>query len=165
MPNLISTENAYFYIMKLLVYFFVLAIFWSCKQDNFNKVDANDIANKQLQTIDFKQIDRFPLFKTCDETASRRIQQNCFEQHLHQWLKPYIDTIEVEIAQTDTLLLFLKIDKTGKIKLDSLYSKMDLSNEFQRIFNKSPQIYPAQKRGVPVSVNLELPVILSLKSK
>jgi len=150
--------------MKFLVYTIVVVLFWSCKQDNFKKVQAKDIAQKELRNINFKEIDRFPLFKTCDETAFRDVQQSCFEQNLHQWIKPYLDTLNLNLSESDTLKIYLKIDKTGKIQLDSLQSKLDLSKTFQRIFKKAPQIYPAQKRGVPVSVNLELPVILNVNS-
>ncbi|QTY26053.1 hypothetical protein [Flavobacterium sp. CS20] len=148
--------------MKFLVYILILTLFWSCKQSNFKKVDAEDIAQKELKTINFKEVDRFPLFKTCDETASREVQQSCFEQHLHLWLKPYLDALDVELLENDTLHLFLKINKTGKIQLDLLNSKMDLNKTFQRIFEKAPQIYPAQKRGIPVNVKFELPIILKV---
>lgn len=148
--------------MKFLVYILVFTLLWSCKQNNFKKIDANDIAEKELKTINFKDVDRFPLFKTCDETASRKVQQACFEQHLHQWIKPYLDTLEVEIVESDTLNLFIKINKTGKIHLDSLQGKVGLTKTFQRIFENAPQIYPAQKRGIPVNVKLELPIILKV---
>lgn len=164
MPDLFSSENAYFYNMKLLAFILVLVAFWSCKQDNFKKVDAKDLAKEELKTINFKQVDRFPLFKTCDETASRSIQKNCFEQHLHQLLKPYIDTLVVDLPESDTLNLYLNINNKGKIKLDSISSKMNLTKTFQSIFENTPRIYPAQKRGIPVSVNLELPIILKVNT-
>lgn len=163
MPDLFSSENAYFYNMKFLVYIFMLVTFLSCKQDNFKKVDANDIAEKELKTINFKDVDRFPLFKTCDEMASREVHQSCFEQKLHQWLKPYLDTLSVGLAKKDTIHIFLNINENGKIQLDSLSSKSDANNTFKSIFNNAPQVYPAQKRGIPVSVKLELPIILNVK--
>ncbi len=164
MPDLISSQNAYFYPMKFLVYILILTLFWSCKQSNFKKVDAKDIAQKELKTINFEEVDRFPLFKTCDETATREVQQSCFERNLHQWLKPYLDTLDLDISENDTLNLHLKISKTGVIQLESLSSKIDVNKTFQHIFDQAPQIYPAQKRGIPVGVKLELPVILSVKS-
>lgn len=141
-------------------------IIWSCRQENFQKVNAEEIAKKELQNINFSEVDQYPLFKTCDETATRQAQQICFEQELHNWLKPHLDIISYQNSQNETINLNISIDVKGKIKLDSLTSKSKSKSEleeiFRNIFNKSPQIYPAQKRGVPIKVSFQLPVILKV---
>ncbi len=151
--------------MKFWVYIFILSICISCKKDNYRKVNADTIANNELKNINLKEVDRFPLFQACDETASRETQHKCFEQQLHQWFKPYLDTIKIDLTENDTVNLFLKVDKNGQILLDSLDSKVGINKTIRNIFKKAPKIYPAQKRGIPVSINLELPVILNVRPK
>jgi len=148
--------------MKKLVCLFLIVICWSCKQENLKKISADDIAHKELQQIDFSEVDQFPLFKTCDETANRLAQQTCFEQKLHSWLKPHLNNIPYKSKEVDTIKLSISVDTTGKIKLDSLTSNLELTQTFQAIFEKSPQIYPAQKRGIPVKVSFQLPVIIKV---
>ena len=150
--------------MKYLVCLLLMMACWSCKKENFQKVDADEIAKKELQHINFSEVDQFPLFKTCDETANRQKQQHCFEQELHIWLKPHLDSIPYKNTTGDTIQLNLSVDAKGKINLDSLASKEELTETFQNIFKQSPQIYPAQKRGIPVKVSFQMPVILKIKS-
>lgn len=162
--SFISLDFVYFYIMKYLIYIFILLICGSCRQDNFQKINAEEIVDKELKSINFSEVDQFPLFKTCDETASRQAQKACFEQELHKWLKPHLDSIPYQNIKKDSINLHLSIHANGKISLDSLSSKSELVEIFHDIFNHSPKIYPAQKRGVPVKVSFQLPVILKVES-
>lgn len=135
----------------------------SCRKEDFRKFDAEDIAKKELQSINFSEVDQYPLFKICDETATRQMQQNCFEKELHNWLKPHLDSIYYDAIKDDSIYLNLSILSNGKINLDSTTSKNNSNQIFQDIFKKAPVIYPAQKRGIPVKVSFQLPVILQVE--
>ena len=149
--------------MKYFVCLLIVIFCWSCKDENLQKIDAEEIAKKELQRINFSEVDRYPLFKSCDETASRQTQQNCFEKELHRWLKPHLDSITYEGLKNDSLYLNLSILSNGKINLDSISSKTKLAKVFQDIFNQSPVVFPAQKRGIPVKVSFRLPVVLQVE--
>lgn len=149
--------------MKYLICIFILVICISCSKENLKKIDAKDITEKELKSINFGEVDQFPLFKNCDETASRQTQMVCFEQELHKWLRPYLDSIPYQVLERDSINLNLSILPNGKINLDSVSSNVELSDVFYDIFDQSPHIYPAQKRGIPVKVSLQLPIVLDTK--
>ena len=135
-------------------------LLWSCRQENFQKIDAKEIAKKELENINYNEVDQFPLFQTCDETASRSAQKACFEKQLHSFFKPYLDTLEFSDADVDTINLSLSVNIDGELKLDSLSSRPSLIEDFKEIIKQSPKIYPAQKRGIPTKISFQLPIIL-----
>ena len=148
--------------MKFLVFVFFSVLFISCNQDKFKKIDAESIAEKELLSINFDEVDRFPLFKACDETASKVQQKECFQKNLHKWLKPHIDSLVYETEKADTIQLFVSVNANGKLNCDSLNSKLAIKDQMKTIFTNSPEIYPAQKRGIPVKVSFQLPLILKV---
>lgn len=159
---LLSKEIVYFYTMKWMISIVFLILLFSCKNENFQKVDAKSIAEKEFETLNLKEVDQFPLFKTCDETENRQQQKACFEKEIHQWLKPHVDSLNYNTFEADTLQLYLSIKTNGALVLDSLKSELPVSKQFDSIFKQAPKFYPAQKRGVPVKVSFQLPLILKV---
>jgi hypothetical protein len=149
--------------MKSCIIFVLCLSLFSCKQEKFQKVDANYIAEKEFENLNLKEVDQFPLFKTCDETENREQQKACFEKEIHQWLKPQVDSLEYNTTTADTLQLYLSILKDGTLVLDSLNTPLKVKTQMDSIFKTSPPFYPAQKRGVPVKVSFQLPLILKVK--
>lgn len=148
--------------MKYLLLTSICLLFFGCKKEDFRKIDAQSIAEKEIKSINLKEVDQFPLFKACDETANVTEQRICFEKEIHHWLKPHVDKLRYNTEKADTLQLFLSIDREGTLKLDSLISELKIKEQFDSIFMNSPKFYPAQKRGVPVKVSFQLPLILKI---
>lgn len=148
--------------MNRLLFICICILCSACQTDNYKKVDAESIAEKELKTINFKEVDQFPLFKSCDETVTRLSQQKCFEKNLHKWLKPHVDSLDYDTKLGDTLKLFLSVTKKGELQCDSLHTKLSVHQQFEDIFANAPKIFPAQKRGVPVKVSFQLPLILNV---
>lgn len=141
----------------------VLLVFvFSCKKEQFQKINAESIAEKEFQSLNLKEVDQFPLFKTCDETDNRQAQKICFEKEIHQWLKPHLDNLNYNTYEPDTLQLYLSVKTNGVLLLDSLKSELPIYKQFDSIFKKAPKFYPAQKRGVPVRVSFRLPLVLKV---
>lgn len=148
--------------MKRIVVSVCFVLCLSCKNEDFVKVDAGIIAKNELQTIDLREVDSYPMFKSCDEMSSKMAQQSCFAKELHKWLKPYLDTLSVNFVNPDTIQLYLSVDEKGKLVQDSIQLKQNaLKDSFQDAFNHPPQLYPAQKRGVPVKVSFQMPIIIT----
>jgi hypothetical protein len=148
--------------MKALLLTALCIFCLGCKQEKFQKIDAETIAEKEFQSINLKEVDQFPLFKTCDETAQAFEQKKCFEKEIHGWLKPHIDSLDYNTEKADTLQLYLSINTNGTLMLDSLQSRLDIQKQFDSIIKKAPKFYPAQKRGVPVKVAFQLPLIIEV---
>ncbi len=148
--------------MKTIVATVCFVLFLSCKNEDFIKVDAEIIAHNELQAIDLREVDSYPMFKACDEMSSKENQQTCFAREMHKWLKPYLDTISVNFVNPDTIQMYLSVDEKGKLIQDSIHLKENaLKDRFLEAFNNPPQLYPAQKRGVPVKVSFQMPIIIT----
>jgi hypothetical protein len=148
--------------MKWMISIIFLILLNSCKQEKFQKVNAETIAEKEFKSLNLKEVDQFPLFKNCDETENRQQQKDCFEKEIHQWLKPHLDSLKYNTKKADTLQLYLSITKNGKLELDSLKTELKVTEQLDSIFKNSPKFYPAQKRGVPVKVSFQLPLMLKV---
>ena len=133
----------------------------ACKNEDFIKVDAQTIAQNELKSIDLSEVDSYPLFSSCDETSSLKLQKSCFVKEIHNWLKPYLDTISLDIVKADTIQLFLSVDRSGLLVQDSAYSTSLSKSKLLKPFYNPPKLYPAQKRGVPVKVSFQMPVIIT----
>ena len=93
--------------MKYIVVVYILLICYACNKEAYKKVDANELAKTKLSALDLSEVDRYPLFETCDETLSKASQKYCYEQGLHTWIKPYLDTLSFKQADVDHIILFL----------------------------------------------------------
>jgi hypothetical protein len=124
---------------------------------------------QQMQEIDWNQIDQYPLFDNCDETAPKTAQKECFETtllaHLSEMLKGFEFTLEGEVD--DILFVDFLIDRDGSISLLEMEENMKVSNqipEFENLIVQSlmdlPAVVPALKRGIPVSAKFRLPIVL-----
>lgn len=148
--------------MKGLIVIGICFFFLGCKQEKFQKIDAESIAEKEFKSLNLKEVDQFPLFENCDETAKLEDQKLCFEKQIHQWLKPHADSLDYDTEIADTLQLYLSIPAEGKLILDSIKTKLKVKKQLDSIFKKSPKLFPAQKRGIPVKVAFQLPLILKV---
>ena len=138
--------------------------FLGCNKEDYKKVDAKAIANNELNSIDLSQVDQYPLFESCDETAIKAVQKQCFEKGLHRWIKPYLDTLSVNTGKADTITLFLSVSEKGKLTQDSMIFNTEAGQKIAKLFKASPQLYPALKQGVPVKVSFQMPLIIQPKA-
>lgn len=150
--------------MKRILVLFIMSLILSCNKEDYKKVDAKSIADNELKTIDLSQVDRYPLFESCDETATKLAQQQCFEKNLHGWLKPYLDTLSVKQLKADTITLFLTVSEKGQLTQDSMVSSTAAGDKIKEIFKSSPILYPPLKQGVPVKVSFQMPLIIHPKA-
>ncbi|MCF6213975.1 MAG: hypothetical protein L3J45_08125 [Flavobacteriaceae bacterium] len=119
--------------------------------------------------IDFTSVDAYPLFPECQNIPARDKQKVCFKikmaEHINRILKQH--PLETKTADTDTLLVTLKVLQTGKIHFIKVTSKSHnknyeklLSALLKKSESKLPILKPAIKRGMPVTTQFELPVII-----
>ena len=68
--------------MRLFLMVLVLCGFISC--DFFESKDkkTQKLVDQELLEIDFNDVDDYPLFDDCDETATKEQQKSCFEDRL-----------------------------------------------------------------------------------
>lgn len=128
-----------------------------------------ELVNQELLQMDWNTIDNYPLFYTCDETATKEEQRVCFEDelvsHFSKTLREFEFTIEPGIDST-AYVVFV-IDKLGKIRvldIEKDIAILDQMPEFDGVITQSlkslPEIDPALKKGIPVATKFRIPIVL-----
>ncbi len=147
----------------------LLLLATSCQFFETEKVSSEKIYNEEMQTIDWKDVDRYPSFSNCENTLEKPEQKDCFintiSSHLYKSIshEDMVATHEVY----DTVKVNFEVSSSGKLSI--LEIKMDtvLQKEFpnmetwllQSIDSLKP-VAPAYKRGIPVKTQFTLPVII-----
>jgi hypothetical protein len=160
------------YFLLNLIAATILLLATSCNYFETTKVDSEDLYKQEIETISWDEVDQYPLFAVCDETANKQVQRVCFKQQLS---KSILDNLAAKKMQVnapinDTVTLELNISNTGKIKItnivvDSITNRRlpDIAMWLQEGIEKTPTVGPALKRGIPVETSMTLPVILKNK--
>ncbi len=150
--------------------FFLLLSLVSCDFFLSKEEQKDRLVNKELLTIDWNDVDQYPLFEDCDETAAKTVQKECFQQTMGVYFGEAFEGLyyEVEKEVNDTIYIDLLIDEHGFITLVNIQGEAvaeqhlpNLRKELEERLNDLTTVAPALKRGVPVSVRVRLPLILN----
>jgi hypothetical protein len=159
--------------MKLTAGFYWILVglsLTSCEWFASPETKTQQLVEEELSAIDWNEVDQYPLFDTCEETASKPEQQTCFEQNLVMHLSMSLQDFEFHSEEqlADTLFVDFMVDHLGKIFVVSMDKNPEFSKEnpeFERIVSKSlrslPRLEPALKRGIPVSSRFRIPLVLN----
>lgn len=143
--------------------------FISCDGIITQKKTSDEFLEEEIKSINWNEVDTYPLFPNCNETETKSNQRLCFESTLHNHVNTYINSQEL-ISNTviaDTLFINLSILKESefvitKIEGDTLtFSTFpELQGQLYESISTLPTVQPALKRGVPVNTMFVLPLIL-----
>ena len=151
----------------------LLLLATSCNYFETTKVDSEALYKQEIETISWDEVDQYPLFTACDETANKQAQRLCFQQELSKAILDNLATKNMQVSAPifETITLELDISNTGEIKIasmevDSITSQRlpDIALWLQEGIDSTPAIGPALKRGIPVQTSMTLPVILRSKN-
>ncbi len=155
--------------------FFIVLVFLSLGSCNFfesKEKRTQELIDSELSEIDWNSIDTYPLFLACDETVSKELQRQCFEEKLTAHFETTLNDFEfiVDSDENPTVAVIFVIDAHGDIDiLDIERDRFILKQmpEFDGIVIQSlktvPEIAPALKRGIPVSTKFRIPIKLNTK--
>lgn len=119
--------------------------------------------------IDYKSIDTFPLFPTCDSFPSQDKQRICSQIKLSEHLFSSLTASNIITARKvkDTVLIKLLVSSSGKVSLRGLNAPENLRKQIPSIdsllessVSKLPKMKPAIKRGIPVATEFSLPIVM-----
>jgi len=159
--------------MKLLWVFSICLFFCSCNYFNTEKITSETFYEEELKIISWNEVDMLPTFPECDSAIEKPEQQACF---LKVFKREIVNNLDVEALKThhailDTLHLDLEVTKTGIIQLlhfkadSTLMNTMpDLEEKLTLSIKQLPQLEPALKRGIPVTMQWTLPIIIKTDS-
>lgn len=148
----------------------LLCLLASCEWFESKDSRTKKLVEAELQGIDWNDVDQYPLFADCDETAAKEAQKHCFEQTLLLHFSMTLQDFEfvLEEAVPDTIYVDFLVDRDGGISVLDIERDPEIQNqnpEFNGVVTQClkslPRVAPALKRGIPVSAKFRIPLVLN----
>ena len=141
----------------------------SCEWFASRETKTRKLVETELSSINWNEVDQFPLFEDCNETTSKPEQRSCFENTLVMHLSMALQDFDFrsEAPLTDTLFVDFLVDNQGGIAVIAIEENREFQQEnpeFERIVSGSlrslPRLQPALKRGIPVAAKFRVPLVI-----
>ena len=157
----------------LIIIFCFLSI--SCEFDFQidKKITVDEFINEELKSLNWNDVDQYPIFENCLEINNVKNKNNCFVETITSSFRENLKTNNLVLNRTliDTVRMVLKVDKIGKISIENM-TISDQNNKYKEVITKSfentvsslPKLYPAIKRGQEVDVIFNIPIIISTEN-
>ena len=158
--------------MRKFILVLILCGFTSCGLFESKEEKTQKLVEKELQQIDWTNVDHYPLFDECDETASKLKQKTCFEEKLVLHLSSDLQQFEIvsEMQVKDVIFIDIIVQSDGSIAVLNIENQevfQEQQQDFEQLvensLNSLPRIEPALKRGVPVRAKFRIPIFLNSK--
>ncbi|MBZ9787872.1 hypothetical protein LB456_10435 [Psychroflexus sp. CAK57W] len=155
--------------MKLWTPLFLILILSSCKDFNLKKQSAEEILQEEMKAINWKEVDFYPTFQDCGVVTSKQESKVCFETQIKKAVSNRLSQQQITTSEAslDTLVLELYITEEGEARVENLRISDKISSQNPKLegwlkeaISNLPDLYPAQKRSVPVALRTELPILL-----
>ena len=154
---------------QFVALFILLVCGTSC--DYFHKpVPSKELLlEKELNAIDWNQVDQYPSIPECENIEDKTQRQQCFFEYLTSIIQQKLsqDTLPFPGIDIDTIIVKVTvfpdatIDFEPQFPKDSLiYDQIKIDSLLTEKLKNFPRINPALKRGIPVKTQFILPVIL-----
>lgn len=155
---------------KFLLISFFVGLFVSCELFESKEDKAQKLVNEELLAIDWNDVDQYPHFDNCDETAAKEAQKNCFQTVMMEYFSEALAGLKFQVNHdmNDTVYIDFLIDEHGFISVLNVEEKTSVLNEISDFNTKISErlndlttVAPALKRGNPVSLRFRLPLVLN----
>lgn len=156
--------------MKKIGFGLYLLLCCSCGYFQKEKVSEDELVGRKMAEINMNEVDVYPLFEGCDETASKVSQKHCFENNMTAVLANALALQPITVSEdiNDTVYVYFIIDNTGKIN----FKRTEKSEHINRLLpaldsilqakiDSLPNIFPAQKQGIKVASKCKLPLVIN----
>ncbi len=156
--------------LRAVLFLFLLSFSVSCELFRADK----KLIKQEIDTIiDFSVVDVSPSFGgICDGIIGKLEKTACFRNTIHQKFSESLanKSIRAKKSINETIYVYLLIDKQGNVSLKNVksspYLKLIVSN-LDSLINSSlqnlPKLFPAIKRGIPVTTQYKIPIEINVK--
>ncbi|QWX83994.1 hypothetical protein H0I23_16330 [Cellulophaga sp. HaHaR_3_176] len=158
--------------MRIVIVFLSFFLLISCDLFTSKEEKTQRLIESEIQSIDFNDLDQFPLFENCSEANSKENNKACFQETLLNHFSASLEGFEFILKKEilDTLYVDFLMDKKGEISVLDIENNAIVSEqipEFDAIITNClltlPQASPALKRGIPVKAKFRVPIVLNTK--
>ena len=156
-------------LLRFFSFLILLLFCTSCDYFSFRK-ERMEIPIDSI--VDFSSVDIYPSFKICDSLIDKTKNRDCFRNTIHQKIGVALTKypIKVKNAIDETVMVKLQISTQGKINFINIESTVNIKKELPQLDSilkvsiaKLPNIYPAIKRGIPITTEYSLPIRIKLE--
>ena len=155
--------------MKHIIFISLFLLTTSCQFFETEKITSETFYEEEIKTIDWKCVDQYPAFQSCESHTEKEAQKDCFVNalsvHVHGTLRQQKMLVTKDIH--DTVYLDFSIHKNAtlevtKVIMDSTLSQMlpVLEDRLMESISELKLVAPAYKRGIPVETKFTLPVVI-----
>ncbi|QED38796.1 hypothetical protein FK178_14200 [Antarcticibacterium arcticum] len=155
--------------MRIRLFLLFLIGLTGCKDFETRKITSEEVLELESQSLNWKEVDEYPAFENCKNITEIDRARDCFEATVANSVNAYLARQEPIVTQAidDTVFVHLEISKTGfptieSIEVDTLVTNQipELKLWIQQSIDSLPKIYPASKRGIPVSSIFKMPIVI-----
>ncbi|KIQ24192.1 hypothetical protein RT99_03715 [Flavobacterium sp. MEB061] len=160
--------------MKQFPFFIILLFISSCQYFEKQIPSEKELLQKELKSINWKEVDEFPSVVDCEKVNDKKLRQQCFFEVMAQLIqeKLDIDTLSILYPELDTIEVKVTIFPNSSMKFEPQFTKDSVAYDTIKIDSilqarlvDFPKVNPAIKRGVPVKTQLILPIIIKAKEE
>jgi hypothetical protein len=152
------------------VLLYIVFTFLGCQYLEKHVPSKDELLNKELNKINWSQVDEPPFVLACDTIVSKTLRKQCFFDFVTQSIqeKLTVDSIKVLYPKLDTLKLKVTVFNDAQLLFESQLSNTQNTHNPRKIdsllrihLSSFPPIEPAIKRGVKVKSEFIIPVVLN----
>ena len=156
----------------ILILLLLPLLFNSCKYFDKQVPSEKELLQKELNAINWKEVDEFPSIAECEKIENKVQREECFFEVMTQLIQERlsVDTLSVLYPELDTIEVKVTVFPNSKIIFEPLFPKDSVAYDTVKIDSilkarlvGFPKVNPAIKRGIPVKTQFILPVILKVE--
>ncbi|MCG9971643.1 hypothetical protein [Christiangramia crocea] len=146
----------------------LILIIASCNFET-KKISSEEVLEQESRSLNWKEVDEYPAFEECKNKTELTAAKNCFESKIARTIYSFLASQQPVVTESinDTLYIYLEITKEGQPQIDSVKVDTTITNQLPDIekwlrqsIDSLPKIYPASKRGIPVSTVFKMPIVV-----
>ena len=147
----------------------LIALIQSCQ---FFPIGSNSSHENVDMGIDFSSVDTSPSFAICDSIIEKEAKTSCFRNTIHEHLYRGLAAQHIVALNSisEIIQVHLEIDKNGLVSLQSIQATNEFKQSIPSIdsliqvsLKSLPALFPAIKRGIPVTTHYQLPIQITVK--
>ncbi len=158
---------------RIILITVVLSFFFdSCQYFEKQVPSKEELLQKELQTINWNEVDEFPTISECEKIDDEALRKQCFFEYLTQILQEKLsaDTLAILYPELDTIEVKVTVFPNATMQFEPQFPKDSVAYDTVKIDSllkvrliDLPKVNPALKRGIPVKTQFTLPVILKIE--
>lgn len=157
-------------MIKHYLIFAILLLLCSCQCFDSQVPDKADLLKKELESINWTQVDEYPSVEGCYSLSEQIARRDCFINYLIAAIQDRIasDTLAIRYPELDTINVKVTVMPDSTVTFEpqigaDVYKPKVIDSLIKSRLDNFPKVSPALKRGLPVKTQFNLPVILNIQ--